>query len=150
MMSQKVVGRPMEILLVEDNLEDAGLAIQALREGGLECRISLVRDGQEALDFLHHRGIYARTPKPDLILLDLYLPKKDGREVLADIRSDPLLRSLTVVVLTASQLHEEILRQEQLAVDGYMVKPVDFPQFIALVKQLRQSWLKEVILPPLD
>ncbi|MCS7306716.1 MAG: response regulator [Thermoguttaceae bacterium] len=149
-MRPEVVGRPMEILLVEDNLEDAGLAIQALREGGLECRISLVRDGQEALDFLHRRGIYARAPKPDLVLLDLYLPKKDGREVLAEIRADQHLRWLSVVVLTASQLHEEILRREQLAVDGYLVKPIDFPKFIALVKQLRQSWLKEVILPPLD
>mgnify|MGYP001104896520 CR=1 FL=1 len=149
-MSREVVGRPMEILLVEDNLEDAGLAIQSLREGGLECRITLVRDGQEALDFLHRRGIYARAPRPDLVLLDLYLPKKDGREVLADIRADATLRSLPVVVLTASQVHEEILRQEHLAVDGYMVKPVDLPKFIALVKQLRQFWLKEVILPPLD
>jgi len=149
-MSREVVGRPMEILLVEDNLEDAGLAIQSLREGGLECRITLVRDGQEALDFLHRRGIYARAPRPDLVLLDLYLPKKDGREVLADIRADEHLRCLPVVVLTASQVHEEILRQEHLAVDGYMVKPVDLPKFIALVKQLRQFWLKEVILPPLD
>jgi CheY-like chemotaxis protein len=140
----------MEILLVEDNLEDAGFAIQSLREGGLECRITLVRDGQEALDFLHRRGIYARAPRPDLVLLDLYLPKKDGREVLADIRADEHLRSLPVVVLTASQVHEDILRQERLAVDGYMVKPVDLPKFIALVKQLRQFWLKEVILPPLD
>ena len=149
-MHRDVVGRPMEILLVEDNLEDAGLAIQSLREGGLECRITLVRDGQEALDFLHRRGIYARAPRPDLVLLDLYLPKKDGREVLADIRADEHLRCLPVVVLTASQVHEEILRQEHLAVDGYMVKPVDLPKFIALVKQLRQFWLKEVILPPLD
>jgi len=140
----------MEILLVEDNLEDAGLAIQALREGGLECRISLVRDGAEALEFLHQRGIYARAPKPDLILLDLYLPKKDGREVLAEIRADEHLRPLPVVVLTASKVHEDILRQEQLAVQGYMVKPVDLPKFIAVVKQLRQFWLKEVILPPLD
>jgi|YNPMSStandDraft_1061717.scaffolds.fasta_scaffold18942_2 chemotaxis family two-component system response regulator Rcp1 len=149
-MASDVVGRPMEILLVEDNLEDAGFAIQSLREGGLECRITLVRDGQEALDFLHRRGIYARAPRPDLVLLDLYLPKKDGREVLADIRADEHLRSLPVVVLTASQVHEDILRQERLAVDGYMVKPVDLPKFIALVKQLRQFWLKEVILPPLD
>lgn len=149
-MPQEIVGRPMEILLVEDNLEDAGLAIQALREGGLECRITLVRDGQEAMDFLHRRGIYVRAPRPDLVLLDLYLPKKDGREVLAEIRADDNLRTLPVVVLTASQLHEQILRQEQLAVEGYMVKPVDFSKFVALVKQLRQFWLKEVILPPLD
>jgi len=149
-MSREVVGRPMEILLIEDNLEDAGLAIQALQEGGVECRISLVRDGEEALEFLHQRGIYARAPRPDLVLLDLYLPKKDGREVLTDLRAEEHLRSLPVVVLTASQVHEKILREEQLAVDGYLVKPVDLPKFIELVKQLRQFWLKEVILPPLD
>lgn len=149
-MSRNVVGRPMEILLVEDNLEDAGFAIRALQEGGIECRISLVRDGAEALEFLRHQGIYARAPQPDLVLLDLYLPKKDGREVLAEIRADEKLRSLAVVILTASQVHEEILRQEQLAVQGYMVKPVDLPKFIAVVKQLRQFWFKEVILPPLD
>ncbi len=149
-MSREVVGRPMEILLIEDNLEDAGFAMQALQEGGVECRVSLVRDGLEALEFLHQRGIYARAPRPDLVLLDLYLPKKDGREVLADIRADEKLRSLPVVILTASQVHEEILRQEKLAVDGYLVKPVDLPKFIALVKQLRQFWLQEVILPPLE
>jgi len=149
-MSQDIVGRPMEILLVEDSLEDAGLTIQALKEGQVECRVSLVRDGEEAMDFLLQKGVYARTPRPDLILLDLQLPKKDGREVLAEVRADAQLRVVPVVVLTASQVHEEILKSEKLEVDSYMVKPVDLKQFIAVVKKLRRFWLDEVILPPLD
>lgn len=149
-MTRDLVGRPMEILLVEDNLEDAGLAMQALREGHVECRVSLVRDGEEAMDFLRKRGVFAKTPRPDLILLDLHLPKKDGREVLAEVRADEKLRGMPVVVLTGSHVHEEILRSENLAVDSYMVKPVDMPQFIRVVKKLRRFWLDEVILPPLE
>jgi len=149
-MSQDIVGRPMEILLVEDSLEDAGLAIRALREGQVECRVSLVRDGEEAMDFLHRKGVYAKTPRPDLILLDLQLPKKDGREVLAEVRADEQLQGVPVVVLTASQVHEEVLKSEKLEVDSYMVKPVDLKQFITVVKKLRRFWLDEVILPPLD
>lgn len=149
-MTRDLIGRPMEILLVEDNLEDAGLAIQALKEGQVECRVSLVRDGEEALDFLKKRGVYAKTPRPDLILLDLHLPKKDGREVLSEVRADERLGALPVVVLTASHVHEEILRSENLAVDSYMVKPVDLPKFISVVKKLRRFWLDEVILPPLE
>lgn len=149
-MSQDMVGRPMEILLVEDSLEDAGLTIQALREGQVECRVSLVRDGEEAMDFLLQKGVYARTPRPDLILLDLQLPKKDGREVLAEVRADEQLQGVPVVVLTASQVHEEILKSESLEVDSYMVKPVDLKQFITVVRKLRRFWLDEVILPPLD
>jgi len=149
-MSQDIVGRPMEILLVEDSLEDAGLTIRALREGQVECRVSLVRDGEEAMDFLHQKGVYAKTPRPDLILLDLQLPKKDGREVLAEVRADEQLQGVPVVVLTASQVHEEVLKSEKLEVDSYMVKPVDLKQFITVVKKLRRFWLDEVILPPLD
>ena len=149
-MSQDMVGRPMEILLVEDSLEDAGLTIQALREGQVECRVSLVRDGEEAMDFLLQKGVYARTPRPDLILLDLQLPKKDGREVLAEVGADEQLQGVPVVVLTASQVHEEILKSENLEVDSYMVKPVDLKQFITVVRKLRRFWLDEVILPPLD
>lgn len=149
-MSQDIVGRPMEILLVEDNLEDAGLTIQALKEGQVECRVSLVRDGEEATDFLHRRGVYAKAPRPDLILLDLHLPKKDGREVLVEVRAEQPLKGIPVVVLTASHIHEEILKSENLEVDSYMVKPVDLEQFIQVVKKLRRFWLDEVILPPLD
>lgn len=148
--SHDIVGRPMEILLVEDNLEDAGLTIQALEEGHVKCRVSLVCDGEEATRFLHRDGVYAKVPRPDLILLDLHLPKKDGREVLSEVRADPNFQEMPVVVLTASHIHQEILKSENLEVDSYMVKPVDMNQFIHVVKKLRRFWLDEVILPPLD
>ena len=146
-MNQDAVGRPMEILLVEDNLEDAGLTIRALKVGRVQCRVSLVRDGLEAIEFLHRKGIYTRAPRPDLILLDLQLPKLDGREVLAEIRSDLELQRLPVVVLTVSPVHEEILKEQNLEVDSYMIKPVDLEQFLTVIRSLRRFWLDEVILP---
>ena len=149
-MSRDTVGRPMEILLVEDKLSDAGLAMEALKQGGVQCRVSLVRDGQEAMEFLHCKGIYASAPRPDVILLDLELPKKNGREVLAEVRMDERLKGIPVVVLTASRIHEETLKSENLQVDSYMVKPVDVAQFVGVVKSLRRFWLAEVILPALD
>jgi two-component system, chemotaxis family, response regulator Rcp1 len=148
MMREAVVGRPMEILLIEDDLEDAGLTIEALKEGSVPCRISLVRDGVEALAFLRHEAHFARTPRPDMVLLDLHLPKKDGREVLAEIRADVGLRRLPVVVLTASQAHWEILTDEHLFVESYMVKPVDREQFNCVVKSLRRFLLSDIVLPP--
>lgn len=147
MMRDKVVGRPMEILLVEDDLEDAGLTIETLKEGDVPCRVSLVRDGDEALAFMRREGHFARTPRPDLILLDLHLPKKDGREVLAEVRHDPLLRRIPVVVLTASQAHWEILKDENLFVESYLIKPVDPNQFNSVVKSLRKFMLSDVIMP---
>jgi len=149
-MSPDTVGRRMEILLVEDNLKDAGAAIEALKQHQVECRLSLVRDGEEAMQFLRTEGIYARAPRPDLILLDLKLPKKNGREVLAEIRSDDQLKHVPVVILTASAVHQEILKREKLQVDSYMIKPVDLEQFVRVVKSLRRFWLDEAILLPLD
>ena len=149
-MSPDTVGRRMEILLVEDNLEDAGATIEALKQHQVQCRLSLVRDGEEAMQFLRTEGIYARAPRPDLILLDLKLPKKDGREVLAEIRSDDQLKHVPVVILTASAIHQEILKREKLQVDSYMIKPVDLEQFVRVVKSLRRFWLDEAILLPLD
>ena len=146
-MNGETVGRPMEILLVEDNLGDAGFTMKALKEGNVQCRVSLVSNGEEAMEFLRRGGIYAQVPRPDLILLDLYLPKKDGREVLREVRSDEQLTHIPVVVLTASQIHEEILRSENLEIDAYMIKPVDLDQFIKMVRQLRRFWMAEVILP---
>ena len=108
-MRRETVGRPMEILMVEDDLEDAGLTIEALRRGQVPCRISLVRDGEEAMEFLHRVGKYRRVPRPDLILLDLHLPKKGGREVLAEVRADSHLARVPVVVLTSSPGHRDIL-----------------------------------------
>ncbi|OHB84824.1 MAG: response regulator [Planctomycetes bacterium RBG_16_64_12] len=149
-MSRETVGRRMEILLVEDNLEDAGSTIQALKAGDVQCRVSVVCDGEEAMAFLHQENIFARAPRPDLILLDIGLPKKDGREVLAEIRGDDELKGIPVVVLTASLAHKVVLKGQGLHVDGYMTKPVSLDQFIEVVRSLRRSWLAEVILPELD
>ena len=146
-MSRETVGRPMEILLVEDDLEDARITIQALKQGDVQCRVSIVRDGEEAIQFLNRQGILARAPRPDLILLDMELPKKDGREVLAEVRSHELLKDVPVVVLTASLVHKAILEGEKLRVDGFMTKPVDLEQFIGIVRSLRRYWLAEVVLP---
>jgi CheY-like chemotaxis protein len=146
-MIRETVGRPMEILLVEDDLEDAGLTIEALRTGDVPCRISLVRDGEEAMDFLYRKDMYRRAPQPDLILLDLQLPKKTGREVLADVRADERLKRVPVVVLTSSRTHQEILQAEQLHVEAYLTKPVDREQFDNVVKSLRKFMLADVILP---
>ena len=146
-MDYRTVGRPMEILLVEDDLEDAGITIDALRTGHVRCRVSLVRDGDEALEFLHQQHIYARAPRPDLILLDLHLPKRSGREVLEEVKADPALERIPVVVLTSSTIHEEILRQQDLHVESYLTKPVDLEQFVAVVRSLRRYLLADVILP---
>jgi CheY-like chemotaxis protein len=140
----------MEILLVEDYLEDARVTIQTLKEGNVPCRVSLVVDGEEAMEFLCREGIFARTPRPDLILLDIELPKKDGRQVLAEIRADDELKGIPVIVLTASIVHKAFLKAKGLHVDGYMTKPVSFDQFVSVVKTLRRSLLAEVILPPLE
>jgi CheY-like chemotaxis protein len=140
----------MEILLVEDNLEDAHVTIQALKEGNVKCRVSLVVDGEEAMAFLRREGIFARVPRPDLILLDMQLPKKDGRQVLAEIRAGGELSSIPVVVLTASLVHKALLKAKNLHVDAYMTKPVSLEQFINVVKSVQRLLLAEVILPPLD
>jgi CheY-like chemotaxis protein len=137
----------MEILLIEDDLEDAGLTIEVLKQGTVPCRVSLVRDGEEALEFIYRRGHFASAPRPDVILLDLHLPKKDGRDVLAEIREDKQLRRIPVVVLTASQQHWEILKSEQLFVESYLIKPVDRVQFTDVVKSLRKYLLSDVLLP---
>ena len=147
MMSSETVGRPMEILLVEDDLEDAGLTMDALDRGHVQCRVSLVRDGEEALEFLRQHGRYAQAPRPDLILLDMNLPKLDGREVLAEIRNDGVLTGVPIVVLTASQAHREILENACLHVEDYLVKPVDLDEFVSVVRSLRKFWLADVILP---
>jgi CheY-like chemotaxis protein len=144
------VGRPMEILLVEDDLDDAGMTIDALKQGQVRCRISLVRDGEEALAFLHRKGSFVHTPRPDLILLDLQLPKKEGREVLLEVRNDPALARVPVVVLTSSRAHRELVEAEGLRVESYLIKPVDMGQFIDLVRRLRKFWLADVVLPKLD
>jgi len=146
-MTRDTVGRPMEILLIEDDLDDAGLTFEALRNGEVPCRISLVRDGEEAMEFLLRQGKYRRAPQPDLILLDLQLPKKSGREVLAEVRNEPRLACVPVVVLPSSRTHREILQAENLHVESYLTKPVDLGEFNRVVKSLRKYMLSDVILP---
>lgn len=137
----------MEILLVEDDLEDAGLTIEALGRGQIQCRVSLVRDGEEAMEFVRREGRYARAPRPDIVLLDMNLPKMNGREVLAELRGDAGLARIPVVVLTASCEHREVLESENLHVESFLTKPVDLFEFISVVKSLRKFLLEDVILP---
>jgi two-component system response regulator len=147
MTRDKIIGRPMEVLLIEDDLEDAGMTIDALRQGEVPCRVHLVRDGEEALEFAFRRGKFRRAPMPDLVLLDLGLPKLDGREVLIQLKADEKLGRIPVVILTSSRTHREILEQEKLHVESYMTKPVDFDQFRSVVKSLRKYMLSDVLLP---
>lgn len=146
-MSRDTVGRPLEVLLVEDDLEDAKLTFDALKQGEVPCRISLVRDGEEAIEFLRRMGKYARAPRPDIILLDIQMPKLDGRGVLATIKKDGDLASIPVVVMTVSPAHKQILEEENLRVESYLTKPFDLEQFLSVVKSLRRFLLDDVILP---
>ena len=147
-MSGQPVGRPVEILLVEDNPGDLRLTEEALKEGKVTNNLSAARDGEEALAFLRKEGTYADAPRPDLVLLDLNLPKKDGREVLAEIKTDPDLKRIPVVVLTTSEADEDILKAYNLNANSYLAKPVDLDQFITLVKGIEAFWLTMVTLPP--
>jgi two-component system, chemotaxis family, response regulator Rcp1 len=148
MMNKNTNSHQMEILLIEDNLADACAAIVALKEGKIQHRLTLICDGMEAMEFLHQEGKFVRAPRPDLILLDLQLPYKDGREVLQEIKADYDLKNIAVVILTASQDEQDKLHSELLHVDSYVTKPVDLEKFLSLVKQLRkQYWLRDVILP---
>lgn len=146
-MNSRSVGRPMEVLLVEDSLTDAALAIGALRNGSISHRMTLVRDGEEALEFLRHEGRFARAPRPDLLLLDLHLPKMSGLELLAEIRGQLDLQDIPVVILTGSQTEEDRLRCEMLNVESYITKPVNFDKFVNVVKLLRKHLLADVLLP---
>lgn len=147
-MSHDDLGSPIEILLVEDNPGDVRLTIEALKEGKVRNRLSVARDGVEALAFLRQEGAHARASRPDLILLDLNLPRKDGREVLAEVKADPFLRRIPVVVLTTSKAEEDILRTYDLHANCYIAKPVDLDQFIAVVRSIDDFWLSVVRLPP--
>ncbi len=150
MSDQSAVGRPMEILLVEDSLVDARLTIGALQQSGFRHRLTLVRDGDEAMEFIYQRGKFAQAPRPDLILLDLMLPKKSGLEVLSEVKSNVGLKDIPVVVMTASDVAEDRLQCDSLKVDGYVSKPVNFEKFLALVRKLKKFWLDDVILPSID
>lgn len=149
-MSHPTIGRPMEILLVEDSLIDARLTIAALRKGGLKHRLTLTRDGAEATEFLFRRGRFAQAPRPDLILLDVVLPKKSGLEVLAEVREDGDLRKIPVVVLTASEDDDTRDQCRNHRVEHYIPKPVNLDKFLEVVKKLKHHWHNDLILPSLD
>jgi CheY-like chemotaxis protein len=140
--------KPVEILLVEDNPGDVRLTMEALQEGKVYNQLHVASDGVEALAFMRREGRYAEAPRPDLILLDLNLPKKDGREVLEEIKNDPDLRRIPVVILTTSQAEQDILKSYNLHANCYITKPVDLEQFIMVVKTVDCFWLSVVKLPP--
>ena len=138
----------IEILLVEDNPGDARLTQEALKEGKIHTNLRVARDGIEAMAVLRREAPFADAVRPDLILLDLNLPKKDGREVLAEIRADPALKRIPVVVLTTSEAEQDILRAYDLHCNCYITKPVDLDRFITILQSIENFWLTVVKLPP--
>ncbi len=140
--------RPIEILLVEDSPSDTELTIEALTEARVRNRLNVVEDGVEAMAFLRRQGRYADKPRPDLIMLDLNLPRKDGREVLAELKADEDLKAIPVVVLTTSHAEQDVLRAYHLHANCYITKPVDFEQFLSVVRSIESFWLLVVTLPP--
>lgn len=146
-MTTTLDGRAAEILLVEDNPGDVRLTREALRDAKVRNRVSVAADGEEAIAFLRRQGPYAAAPRPDLILLDLNLPKKDGREVLSEVKADDNLRRIPVVVVTTSSAERDIIGSYQLHANCYVTKPVDLGQFLLVVKSIEDFWLTIVKLP---
>lgn len=138
----------VDILLVEDNAPDIRLTQEALKESKIRNKLHVVRDGMEALAFLHRQGEYESAVRPDLILLDLNLPKKNGREVLAEIKADEDLSTIPVIILTVSGAEEDILKTYRLHANCYITKPIDLDQFIKVVRAIEDFWLTIVKLPP--
>jgi two-component system response regulator len=140
--------RTIDILMVEDDPGDVRLTREALKGSKLLHSLNVVEDGVAALDYLHKVDPYREAVRPDLVLLDLNLPKKDGREVLAAMKQDPALRTIPVVILTTSQAEEDVLRAYNLNANCYVTKPVDFDQFMRIVRTIEEFWLNVVTLPP--
>ncbi len=147
-MNTEVMGRPVEILLVEDNPGDVRLTQENFKESKIRNNLHVVDDGVEALAFLRREGQYSHAVRPDVILLDLNLPRKDGREVLKEIKADPQLRRIPVVILTISSADEDIIRSYDLHANCYITKPIDLEQFGKVVKSISDFWLTMVKLPP--
>ena len=146
----KNIGQPIEILLVEDNPGDVRLTMEALKEGKVHNKLYVAKDGVEALAFLYQTGEYSNMPIPDLILLDLNLPKKDGREVLAEIKADPQLKRIPVIILTTSDSEQDILKTYDLHANSYITKPVELDSFIKIIQAIESFWLAVVKLPSAD
>jgi CheY-like chemotaxis protein len=140
--------RPIEILLVEDNDGDIRLTQELLKDAKVRNRLAIVKDGEAALAYLRRQGEFERVARPDLVLLDLNLPKKNGQEVLAEIKNDPDLGRIPVVILTTSRAEHDILRSYDLRANCYITKPVDLDQFVAVVRSIEEFWLAIVRLPP--
>jgi len=141
-------GRPIQILMVEDNPDDIELTVEALKDARVANHLTVVQDGEEALSYLRCRGKYPQAVRPDLILLDLNMPRKNGRDVLRDIKNDPKLKRIPVVILTTSQAEDDILHTYDLHANCYITKPVDFNQFLKVVRSIEDFWLTVVKLPP--
>jgi CheY-like chemotaxis protein len=139
--------KPIDVLLVEDDPGDTLMIKEAFADNKVRNRLSCVSDGVEALAFLRREGSYAEAPRPDLVLLDLNLPRKDGREVLEEVKADPELRTIPVVILTTSEAEEDVLRSYSLHANAYVTKPVDFERFIAVVRQIDDFFVEVVRLP---
>jgi two-component system, chemotaxis family, response regulator Rcp1 len=147
-MSNLLHGRPIEILLIEDNLGDIRLTQEALKEARVLNQMSVARDGAEALAVLRQEGEYAETSRPDIIFLDLNLPKQSGIEILAHIKSDETLKRIPVVIITSSRAEDDIIKSYNLHANCYVTKPIDLEQFIQVVKSIEGFWLTVVKLPP--
>lgn len=146
-MNHQANGRPAEILLVEDNPGDVRLTVEALKEGKVNTNLSVVGDGVEAIAFLNQEGNYVTAPRPDLILLDLNLPKKNGREVLSEIKQDSNLKLIPVIILTTSKADDDICKSYSLQANCYITKPVELEEFLDVVKSIEDFWLEIVMLP---
>jgi CheY-like chemotaxis protein len=146
-MTQSLPGRAIEVLLVEDDPGDVLMTKEAFEDYKLQNTLYVVNDGAEAMDFLRRQGEHADAPRPDLVLLDLNLPRMDGREVLQAIKSDPALASIPVVILTTSEAEEDVLRSYSLHANAYVTKPVDFERFIQVVRQIDDFFVSVVRLP---
>ncbi|MBN1516287.1 response regulator [Candidatus Sumerlaeota bacterium] len=147
-MSAAKRGNPLIILLVEDNPADVRLTQEALREGKMAIDLLVAKDGRQAMDMLRRKPPFSEMPRPDIILLDLNMPKMDGREALAQIKRDPALKAIPVVVLTTSKAEEDILRSYNLHCNCYITKPVEFDQFMHIVRSIEDFWFSIVKLPP--
>lgn len=147
-MPNQTIGKPIEILLVEDSLADIRLVKEALKDGKLYNSLNVVRDGMEAMAFLRKEGKYKAVSRPDLILLDLNLPKMDGREVLSEIKQDTDLKRIPVLILTSSQTDKDIIKSYNQHANCYITKPVDLDQFFEVIKSIESFWLSIVKLPP--
>ncbi|MBK7979285.1 MAG: response regulator [Ignavibacteriae bacterium] len=147
-MRNNMTGTAVEILLVEDNPGDRALAVEALRDSKINNHLHVAVDGEEAMNFLNKSGNFRNAETPDIVFLDLNLPKKDGREILAEIKNNPRLKSIPVVVLTTSSAEEDIIRSYDLHANCYISKPLDFNQFVKVVKSIEDFWLTIVKLPP--